>query len=62
MLTNPDPHLQWQIPRASWAGDEKLPRISPHQSSPNSGRTDLIHLLFLRIPCCCIYNPCIDFI
>lgn len=62
MLTNPDPHLQRQIPRASWMSEEKFARISPRSFSPNSGRTDFIHLLFLPIPFCCIYNPCIDFV
>jgi hypothetical protein len=62
MLTNPDPHLQRQIPRASWIRDEKFTRISPRPSFPHSDRIDFIHLLFLRIPCCCIYNPRIDFV
>jgi len=62
MLTNPDPHLQWQILRASRVKGGKLKRISPRPSSPHSGCIVFIHLLFLRLLCYSIYNPRIDFV
>jgi hypothetical protein len=62
MLRFPDPHLRWQMLRASRARDEKFRRISFRPSSPHPGRSHFIYPLFLLIVSCSIYNLCIVFV
>jgi hypothetical protein len=62
MLSEPDSSLWGENLRVPRIRNERFRRISSHPSSPHPGGSDLIHVLFLRLQPCSIYNPTIVFV